>query len=83
MGHTQREPEALYGLITDSINTDYGRAMFELTACTETKLNNNSPISLENIILSFKTLEIKGRNRYHNLSSKISSVNSQHPLACP
>ena len=74
MGRSWDEPFTLYGLLAESIETGPNREWVEFTIRPEAKFSDNSPVTVEDIIWSYKTLGTIGHWRYRGLWKKIESI---------
>ena len=74
MGRSWDEPFTLYGLLAESIETGPNREWVEFTIRPEAKFSDNSPVTVEDIIWSYKTLGKIGHWRYRGLWKKIESI---------
>ena len=74
MGRSWDEPFSLYGLLAESIETGPNREWVEFTIRQEAKFSDNSPVTVEDIIWSYKTLGTIGHWRYRGLWKKIESI---------
>ena len=74
MGRSWDEPFTLYGLLAESIETGPNREWVEFTIRQEAKFSDNSPVTVEDIIWSYKTLGTIGHWRYRGLWKKIESI---------
>ena len=79
MGRSQDEPFTLYGLIAESIETDEARTWVEFTLRPTARFSDGSPITVKDVIWSFKKLGTEGHPRYRGLWSKIASVEETAP----
>ena len=70
MGRSWDEPFTLYGLLAESIETGPNREWVEFTIRPEAKFSDNSPVTVEDIIWSYKTLGTIGHWRYRGLWKK-------------
>ena len=74
MGRSWDEPFTLYGLLAESIETGPNREWVEFTIRPEAKFSDNSPVTVEDIIWSYKTLGTIGHWRYRGLWKKIENI---------
>ena len=56
MGRSWDEPFTLYGLLAESIETGPNREWVEFKLRKEAKFSDNSPVTIEDVIWSYKTL---------------------------
>lgn len=71
LGRNWDEPFSLYGLLAESIETNENREWVEFTLREEAKFSNGSPVTVEDVMWSFKTLGTKGHPRYRTAWKKI------------
>jgi len=56
MGRTEDEPFTLYGLLAESVETGEGREWVEFTLNPAARFSDGSPVTVEDVIWSLKTL---------------------------
>ena len=79
MGRSWDEPFTLYGLLAESIETGPNREWVEFKLRKEAKFSDNSPVTIEDVIWSYKTLGTIGHWRYRGLWKKIKSMEKTGP----
>ena len=79
MGRSWDEPFTLYGLLAESIETGPNREWVEFKLRKEAKFSDNSPVTIEDVIWSYKTLGTIGHWRYRGLWKKIQSIEKTGP----
>ena len=79
MGRSWDEPFTLYGLLAESIETGPNREWVEFKLRKEAKFSDNSPVTIEDVIWSYKTLGTIGHWRYRGLWKKIKSMKKTGP----
>lgn len=79
MGRSWDEPFSLYGLLAESIKVGENREWVEFTLRPEARFADGSPVTIEDVIWSYKTLGTEGHPRYHSLLGKIDSFEQTGP----
>ena len=79
MGRSWDEPFTLYGLLAESIEVGTNREWVRFTLRPEARFSDGSPVTVEDVIWSYKTLGVEGHWRYRGLWSKISSAVATGP----
>ena len=79
MGRSWDEPFTLYGLLAESIETGPNREWVEFKLRKEAKFSDDSPVTIEDVIWSYKTLGTIGHWRYRGLWKKIKSIKKTGP----
>ena len=79
MGRSWDEPFTLYGLLAESIETGPNREWVEFKLRKEAKFSDGSPVTIEDVIWSYKTLGTIGHWRYRGLWKKIKSIEKTGP----
>lgn len=74
MERSYDEPFTLYGLLAESIQTDKERTYAEFTLRKEARFSDGSPVTVEDVMWSHKTLGTVGHPRYRSLWRKISEM---------
>ncbi|HHB80956.1 MAG TPA: ABC transporter substrate-binding protein, partial [Aliiroseovarius sp.] len=64
MGRSYDEPFTLYGLLAESIETGPNREWVEFTLRPEARFSDGSPVTIEDVMWSYKTLGEQGDRRY-------------------
>src|SRR3546814_1532199 len=62
---TRDEPFSLYGLIAETIAMPDDRAWVELVLRPEARFSDGSPITVEDVIFSWRALKAHGRSEEH------------------
>lgn len=79
MARNWDEPFSLYGLLAESVETGANREWVEFTLRKEAAFSDGSPVTIEDVIWSFRTLAEKGTPRYANSWKKIASATQTGP----
>jgi len=79
MGRNWDEPFSLYGLLAQSIEVGANRDWVEFTLRPEARFSDDSPVTVEDVLWSFKTLAEKGLPRYANSWAKIAKAEKTGP----
>ena len=79
MGRNWDEPFTLYGLLAESIETGPNRKWVEFTLRPEAKFADGSPVTVEDVLWSYKTLGTVGHWRYRGLWKKIETAEQTGP----
>jgi len=79
MGRSYDEPFALYGLLAESIETPEDRSWVEFTLRQEAEFSDGTPVTVEDVIWSYKTLGTEGNLRYRSFWSRIDSIEQTGP----
>jgi peptide/nickel transport system substrate-binding protein len=79
MGRNWDEPFSLYGLLAESIETGPEREWVEFTLRAEARFSDGSPVTVEDVIWSMRTLAEEGQPRYHNGWEKVETVEQTGP----
>ncbi len=74
MGRSYDEPFSLYGLLAESIDTDEARSYVAFTLREGAKFSDGSPVTIEDVMWSFKTLGEQGNPRYATAWKKIATM---------
>lgn len=74
MGRSYDEPFTLYGLLAESVETDDDRSYVEFTLREGAKFSDGSPVTVEDVFWSFKTLGEQGNPRYATAWKKIAAM---------
>ena len=74
MGRSIDEPFTLYGLLAESIETDADRTWVEFTLRPEARFADGSPVTVEDVMWSYKTLGTLGHTRYQGAWDKVASM---------
>ncbi|SNT68919.1 extracellular solute-binding protein [Paracoccus seriniphilus] len=68
------EPFTLYGLLAESVETDPDRTWVEFTLRPEARFSDGSPVTIEDVMWSYKTLGTVGHPRYLAVWSKVAKM---------
>jgi len=79
MGRNWDEPFGLYGLLAESIEVGPNRTWVAFTLRKEAAFSDGSPVTVKDVLWSFKTLGTKGHPRYRNAWGKIASTMQTGP----
>jgi peptide/nickel transport system substrate-binding protein len=79
MGRTEDEPFTLYGLLAESVETGEAREWVEFTLNPAARFSDGSPVTVEDVIWSFRTLGTKGHPRYRGFWSKVDRIEQTGP----
>jgi peptide/nickel transport system substrate-binding protein len=74
MARSLDEPFTLYGLLAESVETAEDRSWVEFTLRSEARFSDGSPVTIEDVIWSYKTLGTEGQPRYHGFYNKVESI---------
>ncbi len=81
MGRNWDEPFSLYGLLAESITVGPNREWVEFTLRPEAKFSDGSPVTIEDVMWSFRTLGEHGHPRYRTAWKKIATMEQTGPRA--
>ncbi|VAV95957.1 ABC transporter, substrate-binding protein (cluster 5, nickel/peptides/opines) [hydrothermal vent metagenome] len=79
MGRSWDEPFTLYGLLAESVRTGPNRDWVEFTLRPEAKFSDGSPVTVEDVIWSYKTLGTQGHPRYRGVWNKVDKIEATGP----
>lgn len=79
MGRSYDEPFTLYGKLAESIDTDPARSYVEFTLRPNAKFSDGNPVTVEDVLWSFKTLGTEGSPRYAGAWKKIAKAEQTGP----
>jgi len=79
MGRNYDEPFSLYGLLAESVETDPNRTWVEFTLRKEARFSDGSPVTVEDVLWSYKTLGTSGHPRYLGAWLKIAKAEATGP----
>jgi peptide/nickel transport system substrate-binding protein len=74
MGRSWDEPFTLYGLLAETVETDEDRTWVEFKLREGTTFSDGSPLTVEDVLFSFKLLGTDGHPKYHSLYNQIESI---------
>ena len=73
------EPFTVYGLLAETIDTAPDRSWVEFTLRPEARFSDGSPVTVEDVMWSYRTLGTKGHPRYLGTWSKVASMEQTGP----
>ncbi|MDK3018448.1 extracellular solute-binding protein [Pseudodonghicola flavimaris] len=79
MGRSQDEPFTLYGLLAESVETAPDRSWVEFTLRPEARFSDGSPVTVEDVIWSYRTLGTEGHLRYRGFWSQVARIEQTGP----
>ncbi|SDC12634.1 extracellular solute-binding protein [Ruegeria marina] len=79
MGRSWDEPFTLYGLLAESVETPADRSWVEFTLRPEARFSDGSPVTVEDVIWSYRTLGTEGHLRYRGFWSRIAAIEATGP----
>ncbi|WP_181711260.1 extracellular solute-binding protein [Roseovarius sp. TE539] len=79
LGRSWDEPFSLYGLLAESVETPPGREWVEFTLRPEARFSDGSPVTVEDVIWSYRTVGTRGHPRYRSLWDKIEVIEPTGP----
>lgn len=79
MGRSWDEPFSLYGLLAESIEVPEDRSWVEFTLRPEARFSDGSPVTVDDVIWSYKTLGTKGHLRYRGFWGKVAEITQTGP----
>ena len=79
MGRNWDEPFTLYGLLAESIETPEDRSWVEFTLREEARFSDGSPVTVEDVIWSYRTLGTDGSPRYTRSWGNIDTIEQSGP----
>src|SRR5690625_826244 len=74
MARSHDEPFTLYGLLAESVETPEDRSFVEFTLREEARFSDGTPVTVEDVIWSIRTLGTEGHPRYRNSWSAIAGI---------
>lgn len=74
MGRSLDEPFTLYGLLAESVETAPDRSWVEFTLRPEARFSDGSPVTVDDVIWSYRTLGTEGHLRYRGFWSQVESI---------
>ncbi len=75
------EPFTLYGLLAQTVETDADRTYVTFNLNPAAKFSDGKPVTVEDVIFSWRLLRDKGRANYRTYYSKVSKVEKVGPLS--
>lgn len=79
MGRSLDEPFTLYGLLAESVEVPDSRKWIEFKLRTGARFSDGTPVTVKDVIWSFKTLGTEGHPKYHGLWTQIESIEETKP----
>ncbi|TPE53535.1 extracellular solute-binding protein [Amaricoccus solimangrovi] len=79
MARNWDEPFGLYGLLAESIDVPADRSSVEFTLRANARFSDGSPVTVDDVIWSMKTLAEKGLPRYSNSWDKVERIEKIGP----
>ena len=79
MARSWDEPFSLYGLLAESVETGPNREWVEFTLRPEARFSDGSPVTVADVIWSFRTLGTEGHPRYRAFWDKVAQIESPGP----
>ncbi|MEP3947865.1 extracellular solute-binding protein [Ascidiaceihabitans sp.] len=79
MGRSLDEPFTLYGLLAESIEVPDNRKWIEFKLRDDARFADGTPLTVKDVIWSFKTLGTKGHPKYHGLWNQIETIEETKP----
>ena len=79
LGRSWDEPFTLYGLLAESVETAPDRSWVEFTLNPQARFSDGSPVTVEDVIWSYRELGTRGHLRYRGLWSKIDDISRTGP----
>lgn len=79
MGRSWDEPFTLYGLLAESVATGPNREWVEFTLREDARFSDGSPVTVEDVIWSYRTLGQEGHPRYRSFWTKVASIDATGP----
>ena len=79
MGRSWDEPFTLYGLLAESVATGPNREWVEFTLRDGARFSDGSPVTVEDVIWSYRTLGQEGHPRYRAFWTKVASIEATGP----
>jgi len=79
MGRSRDEPFTLYGLLAESVETGPNRQWVEFTLREGARFSDGSPVTVEDVIWSYRILGEDGHPRYRAFWSRIASIEQTGP----
>ncbi|WP_241559847.1 extracellular solute-binding protein [Solirhodobacter olei] len=79
MGRSYDEPFTLYGLLAESITTPPDRSWVEFTLNPKARFSDGKPVTVADVIWSFKTVGTEGDERYRTAWRQVSGIEQTGP----
>lgn len=68
------EPFTLYGLLAESVEVDDSRTWVEFTLRPEARFSDGTPVTVEDVMWSYRTLGTEGHPRYRGTWAKVADM---------
>ena len=68
------EPDAMYGLVADSVDIATDRSWVTFTIRPEARFNDGSPLTADDVVFSYEILKTKGAPQYRVILRDVESV---------
>lgn len=81
MGRSWDEPFTLYGLLAESVETAEDRSWVEFTLREGARFSDGTPVTVDDVIFSYRLLADQGHPRYHSLMAQIETMEQTGPRA--
>lgn len=79
MGRSWDEPFTLYGLLAESVEVADDRGWVEFTLRPEARFSDGSPVTVEDVLFSYRLLGTEGHPRYLSLHNQIDRMEQTGP----
>ena len=79
LGRSYDEPFTLYGVLAESVETDSARESVTFTLRPEARFSDGSPVTVDDVLWSFRTLGTQGHPRYRTAWDKIATMEQVGP----
>jgi len=81
MGRSHDEPFALYGVLAETIETSESRDRVTFTLRPQARFSDGSPVTVEDVMWSFRIMGEEGHARYRNAWTRVASMEQTGPRA--
>ncbi len=79
MGRSWDEPFTLYGLLAESVETGPNREWVEFTLRPEARFSDDRPVTVEDVIWSYREIGTRGHPRYRGFWEKVAAIEQTGP----
>ncbi|SEM08737.1 peptide/nickel transport system substrate-binding protein [Roseovarius azorensis] len=79
MGRSWDEAFTLYGLLAESVETGPDRKWVEFTLRPEARFSDGTPVTVEDVIWSYRELGTRGHPRYRGFWEKVATIEQTGP----
>lgn len=79
MGRSYDEPFTLYGLLAESVETGPNREWVEFTLREDARFSDGTPVTVEDVIWSYRTLGEEGHPKYRAFWSQVGEITATGP----